>query len=183
MTTYRAVMLTRMGGPEALEQVALPLAAPGPGEVRVAIRATGAGGTDIAMRRRGYRFAPPLPFVPGYEVVGVVDAVGPGVQRFRVGDRVAALTVYGGYAETMVRPAADFVPVPADLDDADVVALILNYVTAFQAIHRVARVRPGDVALVTGANGGVGTAVLDLLRAAGVNALGAASPSRHDVVR
>jgi NADPH2:quinone reductase len=176
-------MLTRKGGPEVLVETELPITEPGAGCVRVVVRATGAGATDIAMRRAGYRFAPPIPFVPGYEVVGDVEALGPGVTTLRVGDRVAALTVYGGYAERIVRPAADFVRVPDGLDDGEVVALILNYVTAYQAIHRVAALRPGQTALVTGASGGVGTALLDLLRSHGVRAFGAASATRHDLVR
>jgi NADPH2:quinone reductase len=182
-TTYRAVMLTRRGGPEVLEEVRLPLVEPGPGEVRIAVRATGAGATDATMRRGRYPFAPPMPFVPGYEVVGDVEAVGPGVAELRAGERVAALAVHGGYAEKLVRPATDFVRVPEGLDDGEAVALILNYVTAYQAIHRIARAKAGDTALVTGASGGVGTAALDLLRAAGVRAYGAASKARHGVVR
>jgi len=183
MASYRAVMLTRKGGPEVLEPVELPMTEPGPHEVRVAVRATGAGGTDILMRRGRYGFAPPIPFVPGYEVVGEVELLGEGVSGLRVGQRVAALVVHGGYAEKIVRPASEFVPVPEGLDDAEVVALILNYVTAYQAMHRVARVQAGQTALVTGANGGVGTAALELLRVAGVRAIGAASTAHHGVVR
>ncbi len=176
-------MLTRKGGPEVLEVVELPVTQPGPGEARVRVLATGAGGTDVTMRRGGYRFAPPIPFVPGYEVVGDVEAVGPGVTALRVGQRVAALVVYGGYAEKIVRPATDFVPVPDGLDPGEVVALVLNYVTAYQAIHRVARLNAGDTALVTGASGGVGAAALDLLRVAGVRTFGAASHARRNFVQ
>ena len=183
MTSYRAVMLTRPGGPEVLEVVELPVIDPGPGEARVRVVATGAGGTDVTMRRGGYRYAPPIPFVPGYEIVGDVEAIGPGVTGLRVGQRVAALVVYGGYAEKIVRPASEFVPVPDGLDPGEVVALVLNYVTAYQAIHRVARLKAGDTALVTGASGGVGAAALELLRVAGVQAFGAASPARHAFVR
>jgi NADPH:quinone reductase-like Zn-dependent oxidoreductase len=183
MTTYQAVMLTKKGGPEVLERVELPLVEPGPGEVRIAVRATGAGGTDITMRRGTYPYAPPIPFVPGYEVVGVVEALGAGVTSLRVGQRVAALLVHGGYAEKLIRRAEEFVPVPEGLDDGEAVALILNYVTAYQAIHRTAKVQPGQHALVTGANGGVGSAALELLRLAGVHAIGAASPKHHDAIR
>jgi NADPH2:quinone reductase len=182
MNTYRAIMLTRRGGPEVLEEVRLPVVAPGPDEVRIAVRATGAGGTDVTMRRGRYMFAPPMPFVPGYEAIGDVEAVGPGVTDLRVGDRVAALLVHGGYAEKLVRPARDFVRVPPGLDDAAAVALILNYVTAYQAIHRTAKLVPGQTALVNGANGGVGTALLELLRVAGVRAYGAAAKRHHDAI-
>jgi len=183
MQTMRAVMLTRKGGPEALEAVELPLPEPGPGEVRVRVRATGVGATDITMRRSTYPYAPPIPFVPGYESVGIVDAVGPGVADLRAGDRVCALLVYGGYATHVVRGAEHWVKVPDTLDDVQVVALILNYVTAYQMIHRVARLAPGQAALVNAANGGVGQALLDLLRAHGVAAIGAAGASRHAIVR
>jgi NADPH2:quinone reductase len=183
MKTYRAVMLTRKGGPEVLEEVVLPLAEPGPGEVRIAVRATGAWGTDITMRRGRYLYVPPIPFVPGYEVVGDVEALGPGVTGLRTGQRVAALLVHGGYAEKVVRPALDFVPVPEGVDDADAVAMILNYVTAYQALHRTAKVSAGQHVLVTGANGGVGTAALELLRLAGAHALGAGARRHHDAIR
>lgn len=183
MQTYRAVMLTKKGDPEVLQEVELPLVDPRPGEVRVAVRATGAGGTDVTMRRGTYPYAPPIPFVPGYEVVGDVEAVGSGVTDLRVGQRVAALLVHGGYAEKVVRPASEFVPVPEGIDDAHAVALILNYVTAYQAIHRTAKLSSGQHALVTGANGGVGIAALELLRVAGVNAIGAASAKHHAALR
>lgn len=182
-TTYRAVMLTKKGGPEVLQTVELPLTEPGPGEVRVTVRATGAGGTDVTMRRGTYPYAPPIPFVPGYEAVGVVEALGAGVTGLRVGQRVAALLVHGGYAEKLVRPAEEFVPVPDGLDDATAVALILNYVTAYQAIHREAAVKAGQRVLVTGANGGVGSAALELLREAGAVAYGAAGEKHHALVR
>jgi NADPH2:quinone reductase len=183
MTTYRAVMLTGKGEPDVLRVVDLPLAEPGPGEVRLAVRATGAGGTDIIMRRGFYPYAPKIPFVPGYEVVGDVEALGAGVTNLKVGQRVAGLMIHGGYAEKLVRSAAEFVPVPDGIDDATAVALILNYATAYQAIHRIAKVKKGDSVLVTGANGGVGTAMLELLRPTGARVFGAATPRHHDLVR
>lgn len=182
-TTYRAVMLKGKGGLDQLEAVELPLALPRAGELRVKIRATGAGFTDITMRTGYYPYRPPFPFVQGYELIGEVDALGEGVTGFHLGQRVAALTVHGGYAEYLVREADHFVPVPDGLDDAEAVALILNYVTAYQMIHRSAKMKPGQTALVTGANGGVGTALLELLRLHGVAALGAASKKHFDLVR
>jgi NADPH:quinone reductase-like Zn-dependent oxidoreductase len=176
-------MLTKKGGPEVLETVELPMPEPGPGEVRVKVRATGVGATDITMRRSAYPYAPPIPFVPGYESVGIVDAVGAGVTTLREGDRVCALLVHGGYATHVVRGAEHWVKVPEDLDDVQAVALILNYVTAYQMIHRKARLQPGQSALVNAANGGVGQALLDLLRAQGVSAIGAAAKARHDIVK
>lgn len=182
MSTMQAVMLTRKGGPDVLEVMELPLPEPGPGEVRVKVRATGVGATDITMRRGSYPYAPPIPFVPGYESVGIIDAVGPGVATLKEGDRVCALLVHGGYATHVVRGAEHWIPVPANLGDVEAVALILNYVTAYQMIHRVAKLTPGQSALVNAANGGVGQALLDLLRAQGVQAIGAAASARHSIV-
>jgi NADPH:quinone reductase-like Zn-dependent oxidoreductase len=179
----QAVMLTKKGGPEVLQAVELPMPEPGPGEIRVRISATGVGATDITMRRGSYPYAPRIPFVPGYESIGIVDAIGAGVTSFKEGDRVCALLVYGGYATHVVRGAEHWVKVPDGLDDVQAVSLILNYVTAYQMIHRKARLQPGQWALVNAANGGVGQALLDLLRAQGISAIGAAAKARHDIVR
>ena len=185
--TYRAVMLTGKGGAKALDvlQVAeLPIPEPGPGQVRVRVRATGIGSTDFIVLGGSYRYgAPKIPFVPGYEIAGVVDALGHGVDGLRVGQRVAALTVYGGFGEMLVRGAEHFLPIPDGVSDRDAAAVILNYVTAYQAIHRVGRVQAGQTALVTGAAGGVGTAALQLLRLAGVKTYGAASSGKHATLR
>jgi NADPH:quinone reductase-like Zn-dependent oxidoreductase len=180
--TYRAVMLTRKGGPrslDVLEVVDLPLTAPRAGEIRVRVRAAGVGSTDLMVVGGSYLFAPKIPFVPGYEMTGVVDAVGPGVVGLRVGQRVAGLTVYGGFGEMLVRGAEHFSPIPDGVSDRDAAAVILNYVTAYQAIHRVGKAKAGQTALVTGAAGGVGTAALQLLRLAGVKTYGAASAGKH----
>ncbi|HZY02738.1 MAG TPA: zinc-binding dehydrogenase [Anaeromyxobacteraceae bacterium] len=182
-STYRAIRFTGPGGLDRLEEVRLPLLDPGPGELRVRVVAAGAGATDLTMRRGRYPFAPPFPFVPGYEVLGVVDAIGAGVVGFALGQKVAALTVHGAFAEYLVRAAEHFVPVPAGLDDGETVALVLNYGTAWQMIHRVAKLQAGQTALVTGANGGVGTALLDLLRDARVRTLGACSSRHAELVR
>ena len=122
-----------------------------------------------------YLGVPKPPFTPGYELVGVVDELGPGCSRLRMGDRVAALTVWGAYAERVCVPEADAVEVPADLDPAAVVSLVLTYVTAYQVLHRVARVNSGETVLVHGAAGPVGTAVLELGALAGVGLYGTAS--------
>jgi NADPH2:quinone reductase len=184
--TYRAVMLTRKGDAktlDVLEVVNLPIPVPGPGQLRVRVRAAGVGSTDLLMLKGSYLYAPKIPFVPGYEIAGVVEAIGPEVQGFRSGQRVASLTVHGGFGELLVRDAVHFVPIPDAVSDGDAAAVILNYVTAYQAIHRVAKVKAGQTALVTGAAGGVGTALLQLLRLAGVKVYGAASAGKHDTVR
>jgi NADPH2:quinone reductase len=181
--TYRAVMLTKKGGPEVLQVVELPMELPGPRQLRVRVRAAGVGSTDLIMLAGKYRYAPKIPFVPGYEVAGVVEAIGSDITGFEVGQRVAALTVYGAFAEVLVREAEHFLPIPDGVSDPEAAAVILNYVTAWQMIHRVAKVQSGQTALVTGASGGVGTAALQLLRLAGVKTYGAASAPKHDTLR
>ena len=136
------------------------------------------------MRTGSYIFAPPYPFVPGYEAVGVVDKLGPGVTSLRVGQRVAGLLVHGGAEEYVVRKESAWVPVePDDLPADQVVALVLNYVTAYQAIHRCGLVKPGQTALVTTANGGVGLAMVELLVGMGVRVLAACGSRHHDALR
>jgi NADPH:quinone reductase-like Zn-dependent oxidoreductase len=181
--TYRAVMLMKPGGTEALQIVDLPLEPPGPGQLRVRVHAAGVGSTDLIMLAGKYRYAPKIPLVLGYEVAGVVDAIGAGVTGFAIGQRVAALTVYGAFAELVTREAEHFLPIPDGVSDRDAAAVILNYITAWQMIHRAAKVQPGGTALVTGAAGGVGTAALQLLRLAGVKTYGAASASKHATLR
>jgi NADPH:quinone reductase-like Zn-dependent oxidoreductase len=129
----------------------------------------------------GYIYQPKLPFVPGYEIAGVIDAIGPGVTGFSVGQRVAALTVHGGFAGMLLREAIHFIRIPDTVSDVQAAAVVLNYVTAWQMIHRTAKVQPNTTALVTGAAGGVGTA-LQLLRLARVKTYGAASRSKHPSV-
>jgi len=180
---YHAVLLPKKGGPEVLQVVELPFEAPGPRQIRVRVRAAGVGATDLIVLAGNYRYAPKIPFVPGYEAVGVVDAIGADVKGFDVGQRVAALTVYGGFAEFLVRDSEHFIPIPDAVSDRDAAAVILNYVTAWQMIHRVAKVQSGQSALVTGAAGGVGTAALQLLTLAGVRTYGSASAPKHDTLR
>jgi NADPH:quinone reductase-like Zn-dependent oxidoreductase len=130
-----------------------------------------------------YLYAPKMPLVPGYEVAGVVDALGSGVTGFALGQRVAALTVYGGFGQMPLREAEHFVPIPDGVSDVwKQLRSILNYVTAWQMIHRIAKVQPGQTALVTGAAGGVGTALLQLLHLAGARTYGAASLMKHGMV-
>jgi len=181
--TYRAVMVTKAGGPEVLQVVELPVEHPGPGQILVRVRAAGVGSTDLLMISGNYLYAPKIPMVPGYEIAGEVEEMGAGVTGFEIGQRVAALTVHGGFAELILRNADEFIPIPDGVCDGDAAAVILNYVTAWQMIHRMTKVKAGETALITGAAGGVGTAALQLLKLAGVKAYGAASARKHDVVR
>jgi NADPH:quinone reductase-like Zn-dependent oxidoreductase len=179
MLNNRRLVITKRGGPDVLKLVEEPLPEPKAGEARVKIAAAGVAFADVLMREGLYPKVPPLPFAPGYDIVGTVDALGPGTSALHVGDRVTALTMVGGYADYLCVPATSLVPVPADVDAAEAVALVLNFLTAQQMLHRLKRVRAGERALVHGAGGGVGDALLQLGRLAGLELYGTASKSKH----
>jgi NADPH:quinone reductase-like Zn-dependent oxidoreductase len=176
---YRSVVATARGTTDVLRIVENDLRAPVAGEVRVRTLAVGVCQDDIATRVGNRSFLPKVPFVPGYDIVGVVDAIGDGVGDVAVGDRVAALTVSGGYAEYIYLDQAKLVHVPADLDPAEVAPLILNYLVAYQVLHRMAQVTANDKVLIIGASGGVGTAFLQLGKLENLTMYGLASPSKH----
>ena len=171
----KRVVVDRYGGPEVLRVVEEDEPIPGPGEVRVRVFAAGVSFTDALLREGTYLGGPKPPFTPGYELVGVVEELGPGCSRLRVGDRVAALTVWGADAEQVCVPEKYAVEVPEDLDPAEVVSLVLPYMTAYQLLHRVAAVKSGETVLVHGAAGRVGTAVLELGALAELSLYGTAS--------
>ena len=158
------------------------LAPPGPGQVRVKIEAAGVAYADIVVRRGLYSSAKP-PVTPGYDFVGRVEALGAQVSDFRIGQRVAGVTVSGSYAERRNVEARWLVPAPEEADAGVLVAAVLNGVTAWQMLHRVARVAEGDWILVHGAAGGVGSLLLDLARLAKVRAIGTASHAKQAAVR
>jgi NADPH:quinone reductase-like Zn-dependent oxidoreductase len=178
----RRVVITRLGGPEALEVIEEDIAEPKAGEVRVQILATGVAFADILMRLGLYRPVPPLPYTPGYDVVGVVEKNGPGSTGFAPGQMVAALTVTGGYAQYLNISESELTRVPDGVDPAAAVCLVLNYVTAWQLLHRAANPKAGARVLVHAAAGGVGTAVLELGRLAGFQVYGTASKRKHGLV-
>ena len=175
--SWQHICITRFGGPEVLELAEQPtIPEPGPGEVRIKILAAGTGFTDSFIRRGRYPdFKGPLPFTPGYELVGVVDKTGPGVVAAREGELVADLCVFGGYAQYAVRPARFLVPVPDGVDLAEAVCIPLAYLTAFQMLTRYRHLPPGATILAIGASGTVGTALLDLARHLGLKAIGTCS--------
>lgn len=174
------VVMPRAGGPDVLEIAERELPAPGPGQVRIKVEATGVAFAEVQMLRGRYFAQPRFPFVPGYDLVGQVEATGPGVP---LSGRVAAMTRTGAWSERVVLPAEHLVPVPPELDAGEVVALITNGVTAYQMIHRVAKVAAGQTVLVHGAAGGVGTLLVRLALRAGARVIGTASPGKHDQVR
>jgi len=178
----KRVVVEHFGGPEVLRAVEGREPRPGAGEVLVRVLAAGVSFTDALLRAGTYLGVPRPPFTPGYEFVGVVEELGPGCSHLRPGDRVAALTAYGAYAERVCVPEAEAVEVPADLDPAEVVCLVLTYTTAYQLLHRAAQVAPGESVLVHGAAGRVGTAVLELGALAGLRLIGTASDRDRDAV-
>jgi synaptic vesicle membrane protein VAT-1 len=169
--------------PEGLEvrHGAVPVA--GPGQVVIRMEATGVSFAEQQMRRGKYYDQPPFPFVPGYDLVGTVLGTGAGVESGLVGTRVAALVKVGGWASHVLVDAADVVPVPAGIGAAEAETVVVNGITAWQMLHRKARIRTGQTILVHGANGGVGTVLVQLARAAGVHVIGTASPRHHDALR
>jgi NADPH:quinone reductase-like Zn-dependent oxidoreductase len=179
---YGKVAISRFGGPEVLEIVREDLRDAAAGEVRVKVLAAGVSWVDYMLRHGAYPRQPKPPLVPGYDVVGVVDQLGPGVTRFATGQMVAALTVTGGYSEVVFLPEGELVPVPAGLDPAAAVCLVLNYVTAYQMLRRVAGVARGARMLAHSAAGGVGTALLELGRLAGLETFGTASAGKRELV-
>jgi NADPH:quinone reductase-like Zn-dependent oxidoreductase len=151
--------------------------------VVVGVEATGVSFAEQQMRRGRYYDQPPFPFVPGYDLVGTVLETGEGVAPELVGRRVAALVKVGGWASHVLLDALDLVEVPADLGAAQAEALLLNGVTAWQLLHRKARVRAGQTVLVHGANGGVGSVLVQLAQAAGARVIGTATTRHHDALR
>ena len=172
---HTRIIVTHYGGPDALQVVEEECPEPQPGEARVRVVAAGVSLPDIMAREGVHPETPPVPFTPGWDLVGVVDRLGDGASGIEPGQVVAALPITGAYAEYVCLPHREFVPVPAGLDAAEAVSLVLNYVTAYQMLHRSARVRPGQRALIHGAAGGVGSALLQLGRLAGLEMYGTCS--------
>jgi NADPH:quinone reductase-like Zn-dependent oxidoreductase len=183
--TWRKIVLTEFGGPECLElQTVDALPEPKTGEVRIRVLVTSAAFTDVMIRKGLYPDVKEKPpFTPGYDLVGVVETVGPGATRFRPGDRVADLTTIGAYAEYVCLPENRLTPVPDGVSDVDALSMILSAVTPYQMLHRVAKAKAGQSLLIHGAGGAVGTAMLQLARDATITAFGTDIASKHDVIR
>jgi len=172
---HTRIIVTHYGGPEELRVVEEDIPEPKGAEVRVRVLAAGVALPDLMMREGIHPETPRLPFTPGWDLVGVVDRLGDGVSGIEPGQIVAALPIHGAYAEFVCLPQRELVPVPSGLDAAEAVSLILNYVTAYQMLHRSAKVRPGQRVLIHGAAGGVGSALLQLGRLAELEMYGTCS--------
>ena len=169
------IIVTRYGGPDELRVVEEECPEPKSGEVRVRVLAAGVSLPDVLMREGVHPETPPVPFTPGWDLVGVVDRLGAGASGIEPGQIVAALPISGAYAEFVCLPPRELVPVPSGLDAAEAVSLVLNYITAYQMLHRSAQARPGQRALIHGAAGGVGSALVQLGRLAELEMYGTCS--------
>jgi NADPH:quinone reductase-like Zn-dependent oxidoreductase len=180
--TMTEVVLPGVVEPDGLLLRRRPMPVPAPGEALVEVETTGISYAEQAMRRDLYPGQPKFPFVPGYDLVGKVRAVGPGTDESLVGTRVAAVTKTGGWASHAVVALADLTVVPVGLDPAEAETVVVNGVTAWQMLRR-AKVRAGQTILVHGANGGVGTVLVQLGRHLGLRVIGTANPRHHDTLR
>ncbi len=179
-----AIIVREFGG---IEQAALgewPKPEPKPGEVLLAVRATGVNFVDLVMMSGTYQFKPPLPFVPGKLPAGVVATVGAGVTQFKPGDHAIAMAEQGGFAEFVAMPEQQCVPLPKALPFTEAAGMALVYDTAYFALKDRGRIAPGETVLVLGATGGVGLAAIQLAKAMGGKVLAAvASKDKEDIVR
>ena len=179
----RRIVADAYGGPDVLRTVEEPLRPPERTEVRVKVEAAGVALADVMRRKGVYPNGPFPPFTPGYDAVGTIDECGADVRQFARGDRIGVFFPgSGGYAAYVYADENEVVPAPPRVDAAEAAAVLLNYVTAYQMLHRIARVAAGERILIHGAAGGVGTALLELGRLAETTMYGTASSAKHPVV-
>jgi NADPH2:quinone reductase len=172
---HTRIIVTHYGGPDALQVIEEERPEPKAGEVRVRVLAAGVSLPDVMAREGTHPETPPVPFTPGWDLVGVVDELGDDVSGIEPGQMVAALPIHGAYAEFICLPRGELVAVPEGLDAAEAVSLVLNYITAYQMMHRSVHVKAGQRALIHGASGGVGTALLQLGQVAQLEMYGTCS--------
>lgn len=181
---YQAVVISKVGDPSVLQIIERELLPPTPQQALVKIHYCGVGYTDAIMRSGYYPHAPKkmMPFVPGYEIVGEIVELGQELNGFQKGDKVCAMTITRGYAEYAYLAQDELIKLPEGVVEADAAATILNYVTAYQMLHREAAVQAGQTVFFTGASGGVGTALLQLGQLAGLNMYGLTSAKKANLV-
>ena len=179
----KQIFITRHGEPEVLVVKEVPEIRPGEGQVRIQVKASGVNFADILARKGLYPDAPKVPCVVGYEVAGVVDAVGAGVSDKWLGNSVLALTRFKGYSEQVVVDLPLVIEMPGKLDFPQAAALPVNYLTAYQLIVVMGGLRADETVLIHNAGGGVGLAALQLARKIGARTIGTASARKHDFLR
>lgn len=180
---HERVIVTHYGGPEVINVVEEDVPAPRAKEVRVKVLAAGVSLPDVLAREGVHPETPRVPYTPGWDLVGIIDQLGEGVTGFELRQTVAAMPIHGCYAQYVCVPQGQLLRVPAGLDAAETVAVVLNYTTAYQMLHRLAKARPGQRMLVHGAAGGVGSAMLQLAKLAGVEMYGTCSAQAAAAVR
>lgn len=180
-------MAQRAGGPDVLEEIELDRPEPGPVEILVKVHAAGVNPTDWKSRARGGTFGHPAPYIPGYDVSGVVEAVGPGVRMYAPGDEVFGMPLFpkppGAYAEYVVAPPRHFARKPASLDHVTAAGLPLAGLTAWQSLVDFANVREGQRVLIHAAAGGVGHLAVQIAKTRGAHVIGTASAAKHDFLK
>jgi NADPH2:quinone reductase len=175
----KAIQVHQFGGPEVLSLEEIPAPKPGPAEVLVHVRAAGVNPYDTYMRAGTYAVKPPLPYTPGSDAAGIVEAVGPGVTKVKPGDRAyTATTITGAYAEYALARESQVYPLPENISFAQGAGVWVPYGTAYTALHHHGHARPGETLLVHGASGGVGTAAVQFARAEGLTVIGTAGTQR-----
>src|SRR2546422_2931802 len=180
----RSVWITRTGPPEALEGREGPDPVAGPGQALARVRASGVNLADVRARLGLYPDAPPRPCVVGYEVAGTIERLGPGADgALADGQRVIALTRFGGYAEAVAVPAAQLFPMPERMSFEEGAAIPVNYLTAVLMLRHFGNLQRGERVLVHAAAGGVGQAAIQLCRIAGAEVIGTASAAKHPQLR
>lgn len=182
METFKRAVISEYGGPEVLKIIEDRKGRPNDGNVGVHVLASGVAYGDVLKREGRMPAMPTIPFTPGYDFVGLVEYRG-SHSKFEVGQKVVGLIPNGANTQYILAKEQYLVPVPAALDNVEVVAAALNYVTAWQMLTRVAKAQPGERVLIHGAGGGVGTAVLQLGKILNLEIYGTASKSKHDIVR
>jgi synaptic vesicle membrane protein VAT-1 len=183
MTRIKKVLITKFGDEGNLVIVEEDMPEPASAEVQIAVEYSIVSGSDANMLRGTYPFQKKAPLTPGYSVIGKVRAKGQGCSRFQVGDRVACLSKYDGQAELVNLPERFLVPVPEGADPKLAVALVLDWMTAYELLHRTAKVKAGQRIFVHGLSGGVGVALLTLAKLQGAEVFGTASAPKHDALR
>ena len=175
----KAIRVHQFGGPEVLKLEEVPTPRPAEGQVLVRVRAVGVNPYDTYMRAGTYAIKPPLPYTPGSDAAGTVEAVGPGVTKVKPGDRVyTAQTLTGAYAECALALEGQVYPLPPNISFEQGAGVWVPYGTAYHALHHFAKARAGEKVLVHGASGGVGTASVQIARAMGMTVLGTAGSDK-----
>jgi len=182
LVRHTRIIVTHYGGPDALQVMEEECPEPKPGEVRVRVLAAGVALPDVLAREGIHPETPKVPFTPGWDLIGIVDRLGDDVLGIQTGQIIGAMPISGAYTEFICLPQRELVPVAEGLDPAEAVSLILNYITAYQMLHRSARVNAGQRILIHGAAGGVGTALLQLGRLVGLEMYGTCSARTATVV-